>query len=167
MKEFEIYEKLVLMFQKEVADRLCAVPSTKDYGRLSVLVQLKSDIEKVFDIEPGSFFPPPKVKSTVVKITPKNYSLNDDTLDDTSKDTLNSTLNDTFSDLLKEMFAHKRKRVVKSLSLFFEKPEQILLEWGYGPNVRAEEITVKDYAKLAEHLFENKKEMKKNENNYV
>ena len=74
---FDTFKILVLMFQKEVADRLYAKPMTKNYGRLSVLAQWKSQVEKVFDLDPGCFSPPQKVKSTVVKSIPrKTFSEN-------------------------------------------------------------------------------------------
>jgi 16S rRNA (adenine1518-N6/adenine1519-N6)-dimethyltransferase len=62
---------MVLMFQKEVADRLTAAPRTKDYGRLSVLAQHVCDIERLFDVAPSAFVPPPKVTSTVVRLRPR------------------------------------------------------------------------------------------------
>jgi 16S rRNA (adenine1518-N6/adenine1519-N6)-dimethyltransferase len=135
LKEFDCYGSLVLMFQKEVADRLYAVPSTKSYGRLSVLSQWKSRVEKAFDLEPGSFFPPPKIKSTVVKFTPYH--------ENQSFDNFN-----LFSDLLTAAFAHRRKNVHKSLSKFCVNAKQILQELGYDANTRAEEITVENYIRF-------------------
>lgn len=130
--ELTSYEKLVLMFQKEVADRLYAAPSTKSYGRLSVLAQCESRVKKVFDLEPGSFFPAPKVKSTVVEFSQQQH--------------LNRTNNfRLLADLLAVAFTHRRKTVAKSLRNFFKDPEQILQELGYNKNVRAEEISVEDY----------------------
>ncbi|MDR2781108.1 MAG: 16S rRNA (adenine(1518)-N(6)/adenine(1519)-N(6))-dimethyltransferase RsmA [Holosporaceae bacterium] len=133
LKELDYYEKLVLMFQKEVADRLCAVPSTKSYGRLSVFAQCQSQIEKVFDLEPGSFFPRPKVKSSVVKFSPKLKKI-DDILQ--------------FSRFITAAFAHRRKTVIKPMSVFFSNPEHVLQKLGYNKNTRAEEISVEDYTKL-------------------
>jgi len=60
-----------LMFQKEVAARLAAPPGTRDYGRLSVLTQWLATVERLFDIAPKAFVPPPKVTSTVVRLTPR------------------------------------------------------------------------------------------------
>ncbi len=72
-------KKFVLMFQKEVADRIIAKTNTKNYGRLSILANWKMNIEKIIDIEPSSFKPSPKVKSTLLTFTPKKnfYKLND------------------------------------------------------------------------------------------
>jgi 16S rRNA (adenine1518-N6/adenine1519-N6)-dimethyltransferase len=57
---------MVLMFQKEVVDRLVAVPRTKDYGRLSVLAQHVCEVRRLFDVAPSAFVPPPKVVSSVL-----------------------------------------------------------------------------------------------------
>ncbi|MDR0753314.1 MAG: 16S rRNA (adenine(1518)-N(6)/adenine(1519)-N(6))-dimethyltransferase RsmA [Holosporaceae bacterium] len=133
LTELNTFESLILTFQKEVADRLCARPATKAYGKLSVMAQHLAKIEKVFEIVPGSFLPAPKVKSTVLKITPH----------------LNSRVwSDSFSTLLTYAFAHRRKIVAKTLTKFIKDPEQILRDLGYNANTRAEEISVEDYAKL-------------------
>jgi 16S rRNA (adenine1518-N6/adenine1519-N6)-dimethyltransferase len=131
--ELTSYEKLILMFQKEVAERLYATPSTKSYGRLSVLAQCRSRVKKVFDLEPGSFFPAPKVKSTVVEFSQLPDSVADFHL---------------LANLLAATFAHRRKAMAKSLRNFFKNPKQILQELGYSENVRAEEISVNDYVQL-------------------
>ena len=62
---------MVLMFQKEVVDRLVAVPRTKDYGRLSVLAQHVCEVRRLFDVAPSAFVPPPKVTSSVAHLTPR------------------------------------------------------------------------------------------------
>ena len=68
------FEKLVLMFQKEVAERIIAESNTSKYGRLSILSNWKLDIEKIMEIKPQSFFPRPKVDSTLLLFTPKKNS---------------------------------------------------------------------------------------------
>jgi 16S rRNA (adenine1518-N6/adenine1519-N6)-dimethyltransferase len=133
IRDFDGYENLVLMFQKEVADRLTAKPSTKSYGKLSVLAQHAVRIEKVFDVEPGSFFPRPKVRSTVVKISAR---------------TGQAPMSDSFVALLSRAFAHRRKAVAKALAGLIEDPVSALIELGYDEHTRAEEISVDDYAKL-------------------
>ena len=62
---------MVLMFQKEVADRLVALPRSKDYGRLSVLAQHVCTVQRLFDVAPSAFVPPPKVTSSVVQLRPR------------------------------------------------------------------------------------------------
>src|SRR5882724_5582805 len=62
---------MVLMFQKEVVDRLAAAPRSKDYGRLSILTQHVCGVQRLFDVAPSAFVPPPKVVSSVVRLTPR------------------------------------------------------------------------------------------------
>jgi 16S rRNA (adenine1518-N6/adenine1519-N6)-dimethyltransferase len=62
---------MVLMFQKEVADRLVALPRSKDYGRLSVLAQHVCTVQRLFDVAPSAFVPPPKVTSSIVRLRPR------------------------------------------------------------------------------------------------
>tara|TARA_A100001015_G_C14986401_1_gene711730 strand:- start:1141 stop:1743 length:603 start_codon:yes stop_codon:yes gene_type:complete len=69
-------KRLVLMFQKEVADRIIAKINTKEYGRLSILSNWRMKIEKIIDIEPESFRPSPKVRSTLLVFVPKKNILN-------------------------------------------------------------------------------------------
>ena len=64
-------ERMVLMFQKEVALRLAAAPGTGDYGRLAVMAQRLCRVERLFDLPPAAFTPPPKVSSSVVRLTPR------------------------------------------------------------------------------------------------
>jgi 16S rRNA (adenine1518-N6/adenine1519-N6)-dimethyltransferase len=138
LTELNTFENLILMFQKEVADRLCTQPATKAYGKLSVMVQHLVKIEKIFEVEPGSFLPAPKVKSTVIKITPH----------------LNPRVwSDSFLTLLTHAFAYRRKTVAKTLTKFIKNPEQTLRDLGYDANARAEEISVEDYAKLHHLCF--------------
>ena len=136
LEKFDQFEKLVLMFQKEVADRLYAKPCTKSYGKLSVLTQWKSEVTKMFDLDPGCFTPPPKVKSTVVKFVPKN------------------TVGDykLFSSVLNDAFLHRRKLLAKTLRKYSENIEEILQNLGYSKLVRAEEISVDDFQKMISYF---------------
>ena len=65
------FKKLILMFQKEVADRIIAEENTRDYGRITILANWKFNIRKILDINPECFFPKPKIKSTLLEFTPK------------------------------------------------------------------------------------------------
>src|SRR3990167_7500188 len=74
-------EDMLFMLQKEVVDRMCAAPGGKDYGRLSVMIQYRCRVEKLFDVAPGAFTPPPKVDSAVVRLLPlatPPVAINDD-----------------------------------------------------------------------------------------
>ena len=66
---------MVLMFQREVAERIVAPPGSKTYGRLSVLAQWRCDVKLLFDIAPSAFVPPPKVTSSLVRLVPKQKPL--------------------------------------------------------------------------------------------
>ena len=136
LPDFDMYEKLILMFQKEVAERIYANRGTKAYGKLSVLAQWKSQVKKKFDLEPGSFTPPPKVKSTVVEFVP--YSSKEKIEIDFQK----------FSMFLTDIFAHRRKIVIKPMQKYFRNPTNILEKFGYSETIRAEDISVEDYLKI-------------------
>ena len=69
--KFKCSKKLILMFQKEVADRIIAEHNNKNYGRLSILTSWKINTKKIKDVSANSFFPSPKVKSTILLMEPK------------------------------------------------------------------------------------------------
>ena len=68
--EAKLFVSVTVMIQKEVAQRICAAPGSKDYGAFSVFCQYHARCEKLFDVPPGCFLPAPKVTSTVVRLTP-------------------------------------------------------------------------------------------------
>lgn len=139
---FNLCEKYVLMFQKEVADRICATHGTRSYGRFSVLCQVKSEVKKCFDLEPGSFTPPPKIKSTVVKFIPFS-----------DKETLSDQKFKKLDQFLSKIFSCRRKTIVKGMKEFFDDPINVLEELGYNEKTRPEEISVQDYKRLCEKYF--------------
>ncbi len=65
------FKRLILMFQKEVADRIIAKVNTKEYSRITILANWKFDIKKIFDVSPNCFFPRPKIESTLLEFLPK------------------------------------------------------------------------------------------------
>ncbi|MDR2268514.1 MAG: 16S rRNA (adenine(1518)-N(6)/adenine(1519)-N(6))-dimethyltransferase RsmA [Holosporaceae bacterium] len=137
MPRFHLCEKFILMFQKEVADRLCAVPGSKDYGKLSVLVQWKSAVKKICDLEPGSFSPPPLVRSSLLRLIPHPPD----------KVEYHESFKG-FSYMMADVFAHRRKHVAKSLKKYFANPVETLSLLGYGQTTRAEQINVDDFVKI-------------------
>ncbi|WP_456397526.1 16S rRNA (adenine(1518)-N(6)/adenine(1519)-N(6))-dimethyltransferase RsmA [Desulfurobacterium sp.] len=118
----------VLMTQKEVADRLTSI-SGKDYGYLPALLQNFFKIEKLFDVQPGAFVPPPKVRSTVFKMTPLNFRMEEKELKE-------------FETFLKKAFSNRRKKLKNNLG----KPPSIELEDIFQK--RAEEIPPVDMLSL-------------------
>ncbi|CAL4319091.1 16S rRNA (adenine(1518)-N(6)/adenine(1519)-N(6))-dimethyltransferase RsmA [Buchnera aphidicola] len=130
------------MVQKEVAERLVAIPGTKFYGRLSIIVQCYYDISIGFNISPKSFFPIPKIDSTFIYIRPKQIPFY-------SSMYLNNLSKITFF-----AFQKRRKFLKNSLSNLFN--QQDLLNLGINPYLRAENLSVMEYCKLA-NFYEHKK----------
>ena len=135
---FDIVESMVLMVQKEVAERLSAKVSTPYYSRLSVLIQLHAVVEKVFEVEPHNFNPKPKVKSTVINITPhrkkkKNY--------------------DKLNYILKISFRQRRKTIKNNLKTFYIDAEKKILECGIDPNSRPQDLEPSDFERLSKVLI--------------
>lgn len=128
--------EMVLMFQKEVVDRLAASPRTKDYGRLSVLTQHVCIVQRLFDIAPTAFVPPPKVMSSVVRLTPKPPA--ERLADLRPLETVTAAA-----------FGQRRKMLRGSLSGLLSDPVASLGSLGIAPTARAEELAVADFVRLA------------------
>ena len=127
---------MVLMFQKEVVDRLVAVPRTKDYGRLSVLAQHVCEVRRLFDVAPTAFVPPPKVTSAVARLTPRPPAARLADLGPLERVTAAA-------------FGQRRKMLRGSLAGVFADPVGILERLGLQPTARAEELSVADFVRLA------------------
>ena len=127
---------LVLMFQREVVDRLVAVPRTKDYGRLSVLAQHVCEVRRLFDVAPTAFVPPPKVTSAVAQLTPRPASARLADLRPLERVTAAA-------------FGQRRKMLRGSLASLFPDPVATLEGLGLRPTARAEELSVDDFVRLA------------------
>jgi 16S rRNA (adenine1518-N6/adenine1519-N6)-dimethyltransferase len=125
---------MVLMFQKEVADRLCARPSTRAYGRLSVLAQWLCEVEAVFDITPRAFTPPPKVVSTVVRLTPRDRPLAEESFERVER--MTATL-----------FSQRRKMIRSPLRALGD-PEAICAAADVDPTARADQLDVAEVLRL-------------------
>ena len=125
------FDCLVLMFQKEVADRIVANHNNKKYGRLSVLVQSRCDVKKILDAPASIFSPKPKVDGAVIQLKP-----------------INNYCNVSFNNLetlLERSFSSRRKKIKNTLS----KHKQLLTELGIDENLRPENLSVSNYCKLA------------------
>lgn len=140
IEQIDSVSDMVLMLQKEVVDRICAIPRTKDYGRLTILVQSVCNAKKCFLVSPGNFSPPPKVDSAVVQITPKHHK------------PFNLI---ALSNLTKVFFETRRKIVRHALKkLGIDAESKILSNIGVDPTMRPEEITVAQYIEMAVHFEE-------------
>ncbi|HEY2876135.1 MAG TPA: 16S rRNA (adenine(1518)-N(6)/adenine(1519)-N(6))-dimethyltransferase RsmA [Reyranella sp.] len=136
LQQADAIADMVLMFQKEVVDRLVAVPRTKDYGRLSVLAQHVCEIRRLFDIPAAAFVPPPKVTSSVAHLTPRPASQRLADLSPLEKVTAAA-------------FGQRRKMLRGALGSLFADPVTVLEGLGLSPTARAEELAVADFVRLA------------------
>jgi len=134
---------MALLVQQEVAERLVAAPSRRDYGYLSVSVQLFSEPCILFTIPPGAFSPPPKVRSAFVefKIKPKVPELI-------------AAREEKFLGFLKHCFAHKRKNLINNLSVLVSRHriEEELQRLDLSSTVRAEQLNLDQFAEVFSRL---------------
>ncbi len=125
--------EMVGMFQKEMADRVVAPPGSKTYGQLGVLAQAFFDTEYLFTVKPGSFNPPPKVQSAVIRLTRKaNQDLGCD--------------EQRFRSMVRAAFNQRRKMLRNSLSAYF--PAEYMMDLP-GFTRRPEVLSVADFVELA------------------
>lgn len=123
------------MLQKEVVDRMAAAPGSKTYGRLSVMLQARAVVTPLFRIGPGAFNPPPKVDSAFVRLQPCDpppYRIDDW---------------NNFSLVVGQAFSQRRKTLRNSLRQTL--PPESIIEAGLDPGIRAEQLSVADFANLA------------------
>jgi len=133
------YDRLVLMFQREVAERIVADPGGKTYGRLSVLTQWRAQAKILFDIKPSAFVPPPKVTSSLVEIVPRAHPLACDRR--------------ALERVTAAAFGQRRKMLRQSLKTLGVDPLPLLAAAGIDPTERAEQIPVAGFVKLANAFF--------------
>ena len=126
--------KMVLMFQKEVANRIMALPKNKSYGKLSVVIQSRYRIKKLLDIPASAFTPRPKVDAIVLEFTPfKDFSLIDiNKIDKVAKDA----------------FSQRRKKIKNNMSSYLTEIKNLSI----NPDLRPEDLTVLDYCNIAKKI---------------
>ena len=131
-------KKFILMFQKEVADRILADYNSKNYGRLSIISSWKMDIEKIIDIGPNSFFPSPKVDSTLLVFKPKNkyYKINNPK---------------NLEHITNIFFNQRRKMIKKPLKFLFKNYEKVAEELSLDLNLRPQNLTHLTYYKICSY----------------
>lgn len=144
LAEREAFTLMVLMFQKEVAERIAARPGTKDYGSLSVLSQVYTDVRVEFDLAPHLFFPRPKVTSSVVSLR---------VLDSPRVPVCDEAF---FKSVVRAAFSTRRKMLPNALkTIGFEKEEaySALLEARVDPRRRGETLSIGEFSELASALY--------------
>ncbi len=135
------------MLQKEVVDRMVAKPGGGDYGRLSVMLQYRYAMERLFVVPPGSFNPAPKVDSAVVRMIPLKVGVTEGNPCGTGEAAADPAL---FARLVQAAFSQRRKMLRNTLREFGG--EALLDAQGFAPTARAETLTVADFVRLANVL---------------
>ncbi len=131
-------ESMIFLLQKEVVDRICAIPKTSAYGRLSVMLQAQFSVYGYLEVPPSAFSPPPKVYSSVVRLVPsRRYQIDSWSL---------------LEDLTVKAFSFRRKMIKKVLRQFTSNLEPLTPWLGLRP----EEISVEDFVKIANLLYTEK-----------
>ncbi len=126
------------MLQKEVVERMVASPGGSDYGRLSVMLQYRFDMELVRTVGPEAFSPPPQVESAVVRMLPRPPAQ------------LAAASQTGLEDLLRRAFSQRRKTLRNSLAGLLEAADYVAL--GVEPGLRAQNLTVADYVAISNYL---------------
>ena len=129
------FESLVLMFQKEVADRIIAESNTSKYGRLSILSNWKLNIKKIIDIKPQSFSPRPKIDSTLLLFTPKDKFFE-------LQDAKNLEM------LTRVFFSQRRKMLKKPFNQVFNNAKEVADKFNINLNLRPQNLEPEIYFKL-------------------
>ena len=130
------FSKLILMFQKEVADRIIAKTNTSNYGRLSILSNWKLDIKKIINIGPNSFFPKPRVESSLLIFSPKNKFFK-------IKNPKNLEM------ITRVFFNQRRKMIKKPFRQIFKDSDQIAKKLNIDLNLRPQNLSPDTYCKIA------------------
>ena len=131
-------KKFILMFQKEVADRILAECNSKNYGRLSIISSWKLNIKKIIDINPGSFFPSPKIKSSLLIFNPKkNYHK------------INNPKN--LEHITNIFFSQRRKMIKKPLKFLFKNYKKVSEDLSLDLNLRPQNLNNITYYKICNY----------------
>ncbi len=130
------FECLILMFQKEVADRIIAKFNTSNYGRLTILSNWKLKIHKICDVKPNSFFPKPKIESSVLSFFPK-------------RDFVQITKPEKLEVITRTFFNHRRKMIKKPFNQLFNGDQKLLEKLKIDLSLRPQNIDFDQYYQLA------------------
>lgn len=144
---------ITIMIQNEVANRLTASPSSKDYGAISVSLRLWGTAKKLFTVSPGCFYPAPKVSSAVVQIIPHTNGIKD-IFGSISEVENPEKFIDNVKNNITAAFGMRRKTLVNSMSSRYHKSniENALLRMGYPIDIRGEKLSAEDFCQLTLYL---------------
>lgn len=134
---------VTVMVQKELAQRFCSKPNTAEYGSVTASINYRAEVKNLFTVSPGSFFPAPKVSSSVIRldIVPPPVTVQDEVV---------------FFRVIKAAFAMRRKTLANNLANEFKisktEATDIITLCGYSASVRGEALSIEDYARLSDKL---------------
>ena len=137
IEQREGFSEMILMFQREVAEKITAQVGNSERGFLSVLAQNYLETEKLFDVPPTAFRPIPKILSSVVRLKPKPKTVKNEKL---------------FREIIAISFAQKRKTILNNLKHKFADAENILNQAGIDTKRRAETLTLEEWQKLTDFI---------------
>lgn len=137
IEQREVFSEFVLMFQREVAEKITADVGNSERGFLSVLAQNYLKTEKLFDVPPNAFRPAPKVWSSVIRLIPNNEKIEDETL---------------FREIIAVGFAQRRKTLLNNLKLKFKNAEKILEDCEIDSKRRAETLNIQEWRKIVHFI---------------
>ena len=131
------FKRLILMFQKEVADLIIAKVNTKEYSRITILANWKFDIKKIFDVSPNCFFPRPKIESTLLEFLPKT-------------DYIKIRNPKYLEKITKIFFSQRRKMIKKPLKFLFENFDEVSKKLSLNLSLRPQNLSNDTYYKICE-----------------
>lgn len=144
LEEMDYVDEIIVMIQKEVAERICGKPSTKDYNSLSVLMQYKHQAKLLFDVKKGSFYPEPDVTSSIIKISKNNQFI--------------KAVNEQFFyQFNRNIFRQRRKTLINNLKASYSCSKEIIektfYECNLNVNIRAEALSVLEIINFSDAFF--------------
>ena len=140
------FEKLILMFQKEQAERIMAKKNTKAYGRISVISNWLCDIKKKMHLSPNYFFPKPKIDSSILEFKFK-------------KKIVEVKNEELLSDVIKKCFSQRRKTIKNNLKKTINFTDEVFINCGINSKKRPEELDFLDFINLSNFLSKYKKKL--------
>jgi 16S rRNA (adenine1518-N6/adenine1519-N6)-dimethyltransferase len=148
LRERELFSECIFLLQKEVAERICSQPGSKNYAPLSILFQIHFSANLLFLVPPGSFAPPPKVQSALISLERRDHPL------------FLIEQEELFRQFLKGAFKHRRKILRKNLEkLNFPLPliDKALDKFGIERNLRPEQLSISQFVDLFNFFYPQKK----------
>ena len=139
MESISHIQDMHFMVQKEVGKRIVAEVGSRNYGRLSVMIQYYCHCQYLFDVPPSSFTPPPKVDSAIIRLTPHSEPI------------VRVSNLDVFSEVVRTAFSQRRKTISNSLKAII--PPESFEACQIDKRLRAENLTLHDFARLAESVL--------------